>query len=707
MFRILAIIFALFLTSCGGEMKANPPKVKKILHETKLADGSILKDYYHWMQDKGWPDEVNNKDAINHLKAENKYVDDYFSHTKQDQQKLYEEMKGRIKLDDQSTYVKKGDYFYYTRNEFDKSYKIYCRKKGSMDSGEEIILDVNELAKNQKYTVLGSVSVSNDNKLLAYSIDFSGDEKYEIRILNLETGKYLEDKIGNTAGNIVWHKKESGFFYPLLNDKQRPDSVYFHKLGDDSKNDRLIYKEKDETFWLSISRTSSNKFLTISMSNHGSSEKHILSLEDNSFKTFLVKERKPEIVYNISHHGDYIYLQTNDKGSNMRIIRAPYSDMNPDNWKSYIDLDEEKYLESFAVTENYMMLNYKYLGLNQIKILNIKESTAKIIDFPDAAYTAGAYTTNFEEDDIRVDYSSPIRPNTTYSYDFVHGKLEVLKQQEVLGGYNPDEYEVERIWADNKGTKVPISLLYRKDLFKKDGSNPLFQVGYGSYGIEYEPSFSMHHLSLVNRGFVYAIAHVRGGNDLGFHWYEDGKLLNKKNTFEDFVACSEHLIDQQYTSKGKIVTYSGSAGGLLVGVSANMRPDLYGGVLIRVPFVDLIGTMLDDSQPLTVGEYKEWGNPNEVKYLQYMKSYSPYDNVSKQLYPSFFITVGLYDPRVAYWEGAKWAAKLREYSASNNPIFLRVNMGAGHFGSSDRFDFLKEYAEQFIYVLDAVGKKAY
>ena len=686
-------------------MSGISPKAEKVLHETKLADGSVLKDYYHWMQDSGWPKNITNKKAIDHLKAENKYVDEYFAHTKKDQEKLFQEMKGRIKLDDQSVYIKKGDYYYYTRDEADKSYKIYCRKKGSMESEEEIILDMNELAKDQKYTVIGSFAISNNNKLVAYGVDFSGDEKYEIRVLNIATKEYLDDKIENITGNIVWHKEMEGFFYTPLNAKMRPDRVHFHKLGSNQKEDKLVYQEKDKTYWASINRTSSNQFAVIGLSNHGNTEAHIISLEDDSLKAKMVLPRKPEVIYSITHHGDYIYVLTNDEGSNRRLIRAPYADMAEENWKIYIPLDKEKYLDSVAVTENYMMLNYKYEGLPQIKIMDIKEASAKIIKFPDESYTASAYTTNYDENDIRVDYFSLIMPNTTYNYNFEHARLDVLKRKEVLGDYNPDDYKLKRLWARNGCTKVPISLFYKKELFKGDGSNPLFQVGYGSYGIAYEPSFSMHHLSLVDRGFVYAIAHVRGGDDLGHHWYDDGKLLNKKNTFEDFVACSEHLVKEGYTSRGKIVAYSGSAGGLLVGASANMRPDIYGSVLIRVPFVDLVGTMLDDTQPLTVGEYKEWGNPNEVEYLKYMKSYSPYDNVAKQPYPSFFITVGLYDPRVAYWEGAKWAAKLREHTTSKKPIFLRASMEAGHFGSSDRFDFLKEYAEQFVFVLDSVGKK--
>lgn len=707
MYRILSIFLCLILTSCGGDMPGNPPKADKVLHETKTASGEILQDYYHWLRDKHWPKEVTDKKILDHLNTENKYMDTYFDGQKDNKQKLFEEMKGRIKLADMSAPIKKDNYYYYTRTEEDKSYAIYCRKEGSMEAEEEILLDVNELAKDHKYTALGSFSVSEDHNLLAYSVDFSGAENYETKVLDLKTREYLPDKIENMIGRIVWHREKGGFFYSPRTENQRVYDVKYHELGTESKLDKTIYHEKDSKFFVGISETSSEEYLIIGSETSSESENHIVALKGDDMNPILIKERKPNVMYNIQHNGNYIYLHTNEFGSNMSISRANIHQLEDNIWRTYIPLDDDKYLKSFDVTEDHMTLNYKVEGLPLIKILHIKDAVAKVIKFPDAAYTAYAYTTNYKEDDLRINYSSLNRASIVYTYDFDHAKLNILKEKEVLGGYNPEDYEVRRVWANNGNVRVPISLIYKKDMFKEDGSNPLLLYGYGSYGISVPPSFYTQYISLVNRGFVFAIAHIRGGDTLGYGWYEDAKLLKKKNTFEDFVACAKYLAAEKYTSEGNITISGGSAGGMLVGAAMNMEPELFKAVIASSPSVDTLNKMLDSTLMGTPYHYSELGNPNEKEYFDYIKSYSPYENIKKAEYPFVFADVGISDPRVPYDSGTKWVAKLRAHQKGSNPIFLRVNMSAGHSGSSDRFEWLKEYAEQFVFVLDAYGKPAF
>lgn len=706
MLRIFSIIFCLLLASCGGD-KGKAPKATKLLHETKLANGEVLQDYYHWMRDANWPKEVSDKKILDHLNAENKYLDDYFADQKENKEKLFEEMKGRIKLADISAPIKRDNYFYYTRTEEDKSYPIYCRKEGSMDSEEEILLNVNELSKGHEYTQLGSFSVSEDHNLLAYSVDFSGGEKYEIKVLDLRTREYLPDHIENVIGSIIWHKEKHGFFYLPRSEDMRIHNVKYHELGTEVNHDKIIYHEKDQKFSVGIGKSSSREYLLIYAGTASECEYRILPLKSDEMKPILIQERMPNVIYSIEHNGNFIYKLTNEFGSNMSISRVALNDIQDNIWRTYIPVDDKKYLESFDVTEDHMMLNYKVSGLPLIKILHIKDAIARIVKFPDEAYTAYAYTTNYEEDDLRIDYSSLNRASIVYKYDFDHGKLEVLKEKEVLGGYNPDDYEVKRLMANNGDIMIPISLIYRRDMFKDDGSNPLLLYGYGSYGIAVPPSFRTQYVSLLDRGFVFAIAHIRGGDDLGYSWYESAKLLSKKNTFEDFIACAKHLVDEKYTIKGNITISGGSAGGMLVGAAMNMEPELFKAVIASSPSVDVLTNMLDKDLLGTPFHYTELGNPEDKEYFDYIKSYSPYHNISKKYYPYVYADIGISDPRVPYYSAAKWVAKLRAHSKSGNPVFLRVNMGSGHFGASDRFEWLKEYAEQFVFVLDAYGKRAF
>lgn len=707
--KFFSICLVFVLASCGNndDKGFTPPKAAKVLHETKLSNGAILQDYYHWMRDKAWPKGVHDKKILAHLKAENDYVDTYFKDQKDNKTKLYEEMKARIKLADISAPIKRDDYYYYTRTEADSSYPIYCRKQGSLEAPEEIILDVNELAKGQKYTIVGSIAVSEDHNLLAYSVDFTGQEKYKLRILDLRNYQYLPDEIDNVTATIIWHREKEGFFYVPKNEKLRTDCVKFHALGSDVPNDKVVYKEKDDMFGVSIGRTSSREYLIVYSGTASENELQIVPLKGDDFSPQLVKARQNGVIYSIQHNADYIYALTNEFGSNMSIIRSNLQQMEDNIWRTYIPLDEEKYLEDFDMTEDHMMLNYKASGLPLIKILHVKDAIAKIVKFPDASYVANAYTTNFDEDDIRVNYSSLNRSGITYSYDFDHARLVILKEREVLGSYNSEDYEVKRIWAKNDAVEIPISLIYKKDKFKEDGSNPVYLYGYGSYGLAVPPSFYTQYVSLLDRGFIFAIAHIRGGDDLGYGWYEDAKLLKKKNSFNDFIACAEYLIDQKYTSKGKIAISGGSAGGMLVGASMNMRPDLFQAVVASSPSVDVLNKMLNKNLMGTPYHYKELGNPEEKEYLDYIKSYSPYENVKKAEYPAIWASVGVSDPRVPYDGAAKWIAKIRAHNQSKNPAFLKVNMGSGHFGSSDRFEWLKEYAEQFIFVLDVFDIKPF
>ena len=602
----------------------------------------------------------------------------------------------------------KDDYYYYSRTEEAKSYPIYCRKHESLDSPEEIILDVNKLAEGKQFTQVNSVTVSPDHNIMAFTVDYSGDEKYLVRLVDLRTGEFLPDTISDVSGGgnpIVWHRTLKGFFYTSINKDLRPDTVMFHELGGEVAKDKIVLQEKNPTYSVDLAKSASDEYLIISSAGLSSDESQIVSLKDNDFNTQLVKARATNVKYKIEHNDSYIYMLTNDAGPNFRITRADIKDLGYDNWKEYIPLDTEKALLDFSISNNYILLNYTQKALPLVKVLHMKDGKAQILTFPDEAFTAKAYSTNFLEDDIRVEYSSLIRPKIIYTYDFYRNKLSVLKSTEVLGGYNPEEYEVRRLWADNKGVKIPVSLFYKKSLFKKDGTNPLYLYGYGSYGIAVNPSFRNDIISLVNKGFIFAIAHIRGGEELGYDWYQSAKFLNKKNTFEDYIACSEFLIQEQYTSKGNIVASGGSAGGLLVGAVINMKPELYKVAVAHVPFVDMLNTMLDESLPLTPGEFEEWGNPKKPEFFEYMKSYSPYDNVIAQDYPNIYSTAGVSDPRVGYWEAAKWVAKLREYKTDDNVILLHTNMSAGHFSSADRFEQITEYAEEYAFILKVFGIK--
>ena len=690
----------IFLTQ-GDFMKketVSAPIAKQVPYELEI-HGQKIQDEYSWLRAKGWPEKITDEAVLSYLEEENKYFQSFMDPVQDKKDMFFEELKARIKLADQSTYTFRDDYLYYTRTESTKDYPIYCRKYKHEDAPEEILLDVNQLAKGQKYTSIGTFSISPDHKILGYSVDFTGGEKFTLKFLNLETKEFLPDEIENTIGAAVWNEDMSGVFYTPTDDKWRHDKVLFHKMGTKVAEDKIIFHEKDPLYYVSVGKSSSKKYIFITVNGHDSTEIYYIKLGGEDLAPQIIIARKDRIQYSVDHGDKFFYLYTNQDAKNFHIMRTLAENYSPANiWETYIAEVNDKYLSGFDITSDYILLNYKVKGLKELVVKDIHDATEKVINFPDNAFTASIYSTNYIENDIRVDYSSLARPNTVYSYDFVSDKLNVLKVQEIPSGFNSDDYEVERLYVDNDSVQVPVSLFYKKSLFKKDGSNPLYLYGYGSYGMSIPPSFKNSPISLVDRGFVYAIAHIRGGDDLGHDWYEDAKFLNKKRTFSDFISVADELVKLNYTSKGNIVIVGGSAGGLLMGNVMNQRPELFKAVIAHVPFVDALNTMLDENLPLTPGEYKEWGNPKEKEYFDYMLSYSPYENVSAKAYPHLMVTAGLSDPRVGYWEAAKWVARLRAKKTDQNTIILKTNMDYGHGGASGRFDYLKEAAEDLLFI---------
>ena len=667
-----------------------PPVAKKVKHNF-LVNNKLIEDDYHWMRSSKWPEKVDEENILSHLQAENDYFHNFMKPFADLKSELVEELKSRIKLSDQSTYVKKDNYYYYHRTEEALEYPIYCRKEGSSKGEEVVILDVNEISKGKKFTSIGEISISPDHNLMAYSVDFAGDERYTIKIYDLKKKVFLKDEIPGTFGTVIWHENQSGFFYIPLEKEWRCSRVQFHKLGDFNANDEMIFKEEDHLFSVNIYKSSSKHFLLIKSGGHDRNSLHYIDVKNNlDLSPKLIKPKTKDVRYSIDHDGEYFYLKTNENAQNFCILRSNESF----SWEEYIAHNTAKYLSSFSLTEDFMLINYRYGGLPNLVVLDKKTSQEETLTFPDSAYTASIYTTNFFENDIRVNYSSLSRPKTIYQYDFASGKMSVLKIQEIPSGLNSEEYQVERIFAEYDNVKVPISLVY-----KKDGSNPLYLYGYGSYGIAIDPSFRNSAISLIDRGFVFAIAHIRGGDDLGHDWYESAKFLTKKRTFSDFIVAAKVLCKEKYTKAGNIIIAGGSAGGMLIGNVVNECPQLFRAAIAHVPFVDVLNTMLDEKLPLTPGEFNEWGNPKEEKYFDYIKSYSPYENIKAQNYPHILVTAGLSDPRVGYWEAAKWVAKLRDFKTDNNALIFKTNMNFGHQGASGRFDYLQEAAEDLLFAI--------
>ncbi len=676
-----------------------PPLAEK-LPKALSAHNRIRIDDYYWMNDR------DNPNVIDYLKAENEYNEKMTAHTKALQEKLFQEMKGRIKEDDSSVPYKLNGYWYLTRFEKGKDYPVYSRKKETLDAPEEILFDVNEMAKGYDYYSLGGLNVSPDNKLIAFGVDTLSRRKYTIQIKNLETGEIIPEKIHTTTGGSTWANDNKTLFYTKKDEQTlRSNQIYKHILGSKSR-DQLVFEEKDETFNTYVYKSKSKKYLIIGSGSTMTSEYRFLEADNPAGEFRIFQPRQRGLEYGISHYGEHFYVVTNkDSAINFKLMKTPVENTSQENWVDVISHREDYLLEDIDIFKEYLVISERNNGLNKIKIIRWETGEEYYLPFDNETYTA--YTSinpDFDTHILRYTYNSLNTPTSVVDFNMATREKTILKEQEVLGGnFNKENYITERIWATaGDGTKIPVSLIYRKEI-KKDGTNPLLQYAYGSYGSTIDPYFSSVRLSLLDRGFIYAIAHIRGGEYLGRKWYEEGKLLNKMNTFTDFIDVSKHLIEQNYTSEKHLYAMGGSAGGLLMGVVVNMAPLLYNGIIAAVPFVDVVTTMFDDSIPLTTGEYDEWGNPNDPEYYEYMLSYSPYDNVKVQEYPNMLITTGLHDSQVQYWEPAKWVAKLRDLKSDDNILLFHTNMDAGHGGASGRFEALKEVAEEYAFLLDLEG----
>ena len=677
--------------------KIQPP-IAKIIPKKLDKFGDVRIDNYFWLNDR------KNPEVIDYLNKENTYYKKMTAHTKVFQKVLFEEMKARIKEEDESVPYLYNGYYYITRFEAGKDYPIYSRKKESLSAKEEIMFDCNKLAKGHAYFQLGGLSISPDNAYATFAIDTIGRRIYSIKVKNLKTNEILDDKIENTSGDSTWANDNKTIFY-THQDKVtlRSDKVFKHKLGANSADDVLVFEEKDDTFNVDVSKEKSKKYIVISSSSTLTTEYRTLLADNPDGKFTVFQKRVRGLEYDISHFGDSFYIVTNkDKATNFKLMKTPENATSKENWKDLIPHREDVLLEDIEIFKNFLVVEERSNGLNKIRIISWNGKGEYYLPFESETYTA--YTTtnvDFDTDILRYSYQSMTTPSSVIDFNMKTKTKEIKKEQQVLGGkFDKNNYTEERIWATAKdGTKIPISMVYRKGL-KKDSKNPLLLYAYGSYGHSMDATFSSTRLTLLDRGFIFAIAHIRGGEDLGRQWYEDGKLLKKKNTFTDFIDCSKFVIQQKYTSPEHLYAEGGSAGGLLMGAVVNLAPELYHGVIAQVPFVDVITTMLDETIPLTTGEYDEWGNPNLKKYYNYMMSYSPYDNVKKQNYPNIYVSTGLHDSQVQYWEPAKWVAKIRSMKTDNSVLFLDTNMEAGHGGASGRFEAIKELAKEYSFLLD-------
>ena len=676
----------------------NAPDAKQIKKELVIHGHTRIDNYY-------WFNERENPDVMKYIKRENSYAKAVLKDTEELQEKIYNEIIGRIKQSDVSVPYFRNGYYYYTRYESGKEYPVYCRKKATLDAEEEIILDVNKMAEGYEYYHVAGYSVSIDNNCIAYGVDTLSRRLYTIYFKDLNTGKILTDRIPNTAGFAAWANDNKTVFYTIKDEETlRPYKVFKHKLGMKNKDDMDVFEEKDDTYSTFVWKTKSRQYIIIGSSSTLSSEYRFIdaATPDTDFKLFHPRER--ELEYDISPYKDKFFIRTNLDALNFRLMETPANKTGKEHWKEVFPHREDVLFENFEIFNDYLVADERTNGLTQLKVINLADNSWHYIDFKEQAYSAWI-SVNPEVNTriLRFGYSSLTTPNSIYDYDMETREAKLMKQEEVVGSFSPEDYFSERIYGETSdGKKIPISLVYRKGI-KKNGNNPLLLYGYGSYGYTIEPSFNSELLSLLDRGFIYAIAHVRGGQIFGRKWYDDGKLLNKKNTFADFNACAEYLISEKYTSNNKLFAYGGSAGGLLIGAVINMKPELYRGVIASVPFVDVVTTMLDESIPLTTSEYDEWGNPNDKMYYEYMLSYSPYDNVMPGNYPAMLVTTGFYDSQVQYWEPLKWVAKLRDVKRDNNILLLYTNMDTGHTGASGRFRQHKETALKYAFLFKLAG----
>ena len=695
---ICFIIFNLFLI-VPIRSQVIPPVAKKIPKIDTL-HGDILIDDYFWLRER------ENPEVMDYLIAENEYTTKVMEHTEAFQTMIYKEMISRIKETDLSVPEKVDSFYYYRRTEEGKQYPIYCRKKTNLENDEEILLEQNILAESHDYLEIGAFKVSPDHSLLAYSIDTTGSERFILYVKDLKTKDLYKERLANTGYSVAWANDNRTLFYTTLDNAKRPYKLHRHILGNEQEQDKMVYHEPDDIFWLGIARTKDGKYLLMDMGSHTTTETHYLKTDNPNGEFRLLYPRVQDIEYYVEHQNGYFLILSNEDAKNFKLAKVAENNPKKANWIEIIPHRDSVKIDGFDVFRDFFVVSERKNGLEQLRVTKIDGDLTHYVEFPEPTYTFWfSANKDYNSGLLRFTYMSLVTPKSVFDYDMETRTRDLKKKYEVLGGYEPEQYESQRIYAiAPDGIKIPISMVYKKGI-KKNAKNPVFLTGYGAYGGSFDPYFSSNRLSLLDRGFIYAIAHIRGGGEMGRYWYEQGKMLNKKNTFTDFIACAEHLIEQKYTSTEKLVISGGSAGGLLVGAVVNMRPDLFHIVVADVPFVDLINTMLDASLPLTVLEYEEWGNPHDEEYYRYMKSYSPYDNVIAQEYPHMLITAGLNDTRVMYWEGAKWTAKLRALKTDDNTLLLRTNMGTGHLGASGRYDFLKDIAFEYTFILDVLGIK--
>lgn len=696
----------------ANKMNIKAPIAEKIPFELKI-HGETRIDNYYWMRLSDEQKSAEKKDdqtqkVYDYLNAENDYCNALMKHTEAFQESLYKEMVGRIKQDDASVPYFKNGYWYYTRYAEGKEYAIYCRKKGSLDSKEEIMLDGNTLAKDLAYFDLGAMAVSPDNKILAYATDTLSRRVYNVYFKNLETGELFKDLVKGATGSLAWADDNKTLFYCKSNEKTLlSEKIYRHKIGSEQNADVMVYHEKDPSYYIGVYRSKSDKFIIIYNSSTLSSDYHLLESNkpEGQFRQFAKREADHE--YDIMHFENKFYIRSNWNAQNFRLMEVAEGKTADKNaWKEVIAHRSDVFIESADVFKKYLVVEERSMGTVNLRIRNQIDGKEHYVEFKEEAYTVGIGTnTDINSEQLRFDYSSLTTPNSTYNYNMATKERSLKKRQEVVGGHNPDDYETKRLYANGRdGKKIPISIVYKKG-FNKNGKAPLLLYAYGSYGTTIDPYFSSTRLSLLDRGFAFAIAHIRGGQFLGRAWYEDGKMQKKLNSFYDFIDCAKYLLEEKYSNKEALFAMGGSAGGLLMGGVANMAPELFKGIVAQVPFVDVITTMSDPTIPLTTNEYDEWGNPENKEAYEYMKRYSPYDNVEKKAYTNMLVTTGLFDSQVQYWEPAKWVAKLRDYKTDKNLLLFKTNMDAGHGGSSGRFQRYKEVALEYAFMFDLVGVK--
>ena len=675
--------------------KILPPSAKKIPKELKKFDSKRV-DNYFWLKNRDDPK------VIEYLEKENHYFKKMTSDTEDFQETIYNEIKKKIKEDDQSVPYFLNGYWYLTKYQKNKNYPIYLRRKSDLNSKDQILFDCNLLAEGYEYFNLSNIKISPNNKFAAYSVDTLSRRLYTIRIKNLHTGEVLNDQIINTSGGFAWANDNKTLFYTNRDsDTLRNDKILRHEIGTKSKDDKIVFHEKDNTFYTSVSKSKSNKFIIISSHSTLTSEFQFLDANKPLDNFRLFNQRKRGLEYSINHYEKFFYIITNiDNAKNYKLMKTPIGGTEYENWINVIDHRKDVLIEGIDIFKNYLVISERANGLNRINVRKWDDSESYYLDFKSETFSS--YTTtnvDFDTNILRYGFNSLTQPPSIIDFNMSSKKKTIRKQQQVLDdNFKNKNYISERIWSQSEdGTKIPISLVYKKGLIKNN-KNPLLLYGYGSYGNTIDPYFSVSRLSLLDRGFVFAIAHVRGSEYMGRKWYDEGKLLKKTNTFKDFINCTKHLISEGYTNTNQTYAYGGSAGGLLMGSVINLEPELYNGVIAAVPFVDVLTTMLDETIPLTTGEYDEWGNPNNEEFYNYILSYSPYDNVKKMKYPNLLVTTGLYDSQVQYWEPAKWVAKLRELKVGENLLLLKTNMDSGHGGASGRFDALKEVAREYVFL---------